>query len=56
MAATTTTTTSMTSTMMMTTMGQGQCDANDDNKKDNNLMTVGLRALCHPSEATINLC
>jgi hypothetical protein len=58
MAATTTTTTSMTSTMTTTTMGDGMTTMRWQRRQwnDDNLMSMGSRALCHPSEATINLC
>jgi hypothetical protein len=61
MAATTTPTTTMTST----TMGQQRCYGNNDNGmttmeqrqwNNDDVMVMGSQALCHPSEATINLC
>ena len=56
MAEVTMTKTTMTLMTTTRTMGQRQCDGHNNNETTNNLMVMGLQALCHPFEATINLC
>jgi hypothetical protein len=55
---TTTTMTSMTSTTTKKTMRQQMAIMQWQQQQwnEDNLMVMGLRVLCHPSEATINLC